>query len=63
MYNTRVRGILIKGNKSYDQVTREILTPIYAPSAPTWWKIAAFVATVALLLGVWLFHRQVNRYF
>ena len=60
MYNTRVRGVLIKGNKSYDQVTHEVLTPIYAPKAPTWWKISAFVATVALLLGVWAIYVTIS---
>ena len=59
MYNTRVRGVLIKGNKSYSDITHEILKPMN-DKAPLWWWIAAFVATGALFWGVWGFYNTIS---
>jgi molybdopterin-containing oxidoreductase family membrane subunit len=55
MYNTRVRGVLIKGNKSYGDITREVLRPM-DEKTPLWWWVAAFIATGALFWGVWGFY-------
>ncbi len=59
MYNTRVRGVLIKGNKSYSDITHEILKPMN-DKAPLWWWVAAFVATGALFWGVWGFYNTIS---
>ena len=59
MYNTRVRGVLIKGNKSYGDITREVLRPMDAKT-PLWWWVAAFIATGALFWGVWGFYITIS---
>ena len=52
MYNTKVRGILIQGNKTYADVTRDVLKPL-DDKVPLWWWITSFLATGALFWGVW----------
>lgn len=59
MYNTRVRGVLIKGNKSYGDITREVLRPM-DEKTPLWWWVAAFIATGALFWGVWGFYVTIS---
>jgi len=59
MYNTRVRGVLIKGNKSYGDITREVLRPM-DEKTPLWWWVAAFIATGALFWGVWGFYHTIS---
>lgn len=49
MYNTAVRGKLIDGDKSLDQISQEILAPIHAKT-PMWWY-GAFV--ISLILFIW----------
>ena len=49
MYNTAVRGKLIDGDKSLNQISEEILAPIH-DNTPLWWY-AAF--TVSMLLFTW----------
>ncbi len=43
MYNSEVRGRLIEGDKSYSQISREIIAPIHAKT-PLWWYAALFVS-------------------
>ena len=52
MYNSKVRGVLIKGNKTYGQITNEILAP-QERKAPNWWFIAMFISTLAMAMGLW----------
>ncbi len=59
MYNTRVRGILIQGNKSYSDVSRDIIRPM-DEKTPMWWWITAFLATGALFWGVWGFYNTIS---
>lgn len=59
MYNTRVRGVLIKGNKSYSDITHEILKPMN-DKTPLWWWVAAFFATGALFWGIWGFYNTIT---
>ena len=59
MYNTRVRGVLIKGNKSYSDITREVLKPMN-DKTPLWWWVTAFLATGALFWGVWGFYTTIS---
>ncbi len=58
MYNIKVRGVLIEGNKSYHDITRDITTPILS-KAPTWWRIAAFIAGSMLVWGMWGFYNTI----
>jgi Ni/Fe-hydrogenase subunit HybB-like protein len=53
MYKAEVRGELIKGNKSYGQITREVLRPFEADRPPIWWYIGMFIGLVMVLLGAW----------
>jgi len=52
MYQTDVRGILIKGNKTYNQVTEDVLRPLEART-PRWWLISMFIASLALAWGIY----------
>ncbi len=52
MYNKDVRGILIKGNKSYGDITSEVLAS-QEKRAPLWWYFAMFVGSVMFLAGIW----------
>ncbi len=52
MYNKEVRGILIKGNKSYGDITSEVLAS-QEKKAPLWWYFAMFVGSVMFLAGIW----------
>ncbi len=53
MYKTSVRGILIKGNKSYGQITSEVLRPFEAKSPPIWWYISSFISIMMIIFGAW----------
>ncbi|MFN8257239.1 MAG: NrfD/PsrC family molybdoenzyme membrane anchor subunit [Bacteroidales bacterium] len=52
MYDSRVRGILIEGNKTYHQITEDISTPVEKKPAK-WWYMAVTVASLLLLGGVY----------
>lgn len=52
MYNKKVRGILVEGNKSYGDITNDITAPLYAKT-PLWWYIAVSISSAAILLGVY----------
>jgi Ni/Fe-hydrogenase subunit HybB-like protein len=60
MYNVKVRGELIKGNKNYAQITREVLAPFEADSPPKWWYIAVFIGTVMVIFGVWSIYMLIS---
>jgi Ni/Fe-hydrogenase subunit HybB-like protein len=53
MYNIDVRGVLIKGNKNYGQITREILKPFEADRPPKWWYAGLFIAFCMIAVGLW----------
>ncbi|MBN1339897.1 MAG: polysulfide reductase NrfD [Bacteroidales bacterium] len=59
MYNTKVRGVLIEGNKTYGQITNDILSP-QERSIPLWWYIALSVFFGALLFGLWAIYTTVT---
>ncbi|MBE0663582.1 MAG: polysulfide reductase NrfD [Bacteroidales bacterium] len=52
MIRSHFKGVLITGNKSYADVTREITAPIESKPAK-WWYAAMTLATLALLFGAW----------
>jgi len=57
MYNKEVRGVLIQGNKTYGQITSDVLAP-QERKAPTWWFIAMFVSSVmAVIIPLWKLKR------
>ena len=51
MYNTKVRGELIAGNKTFRDITTDILRPIES-AAPTWWYVAMVLSSLAVVWGV-----------
>ncbi len=53
MYKTSFRGVLIKGNKNYQQVTSEILRPTEARNTPRWWYIAFIIGLGMVGIGAW----------
>ena len=59
MYTTGVRGILIKGNKSFSDVSRDIIKPM-DDRTPLWWWISAFIASALLIWGVWGFYNTIT---
>lgn len=52
MYNTKIRGVLVEGNKSYKDITKDIVAPI-EQKPPRWWYPALGVSILALLYGCW----------
>jgi len=59
MYNTKVRGILIQGNKSYSDVSRDIIRPM-DDKTPMWWWVTVFLATGLLFWGAWGFYNTIT---
>jgi molybdopterin-containing oxidoreductase family membrane subunit len=52
MYNTKVRGVLVEGNKSLGQISQDILAPLdKKPRA--WWMITMFLGIIATGFGLW----------
>jgi len=60
MYKAEVRGELINGNKTYKQITHEILRPFEADSPPRWWYIGIFISVVMILIGLWSMYMLVT---
>jgi Ni/Fe-hydrogenase subunit HybB-like protein len=60
MYKTDVRGVLIKGNKNYGQITREVLKPFEAASPPRWWYICVFISVIMIAVGLWSIYNLVS---
>lgn len=52
MYNTNVRGVLIEGNKTFGQITQDIIKPI-EQKTPRWWFIAMIFSTIFMLIGLY----------
>lgn len=52
MYKTEVRGPLVLGDKKLSNITSDIIAPINK-KAPTWWKVAFVIGTLALAMGLW----------
>jgi molybdopterin-containing oxidoreductase family membrane subunit len=53
MYKTEVRGVLIKGDKNYGQITNEILKPFEADRPPKWWYAGLLIAFIMIAVGLW----------
>ena len=51
MYDRKVRGDLIIGNKTMEDITSDVLRPIES-AAPKWWYLAMTLSTLAVLWGL-----------
>lgn len=56
MIRSHFKGVLVEGNKSYADVTREIAAPTETKPAK-WWYAAMTLATLALLIGGWALYQ------
>jgi molybdopterin-containing oxidoreductase family membrane subunit len=52
MYNSAVRGKLIDGDKSFGQISKEIIAPIHAKT-PMWWYAAMLVSLGMFGFGIY----------
>jgi Ni/Fe-hydrogenase subunit HybB-like protein len=60
MYNRKVRGPLIEGNKSLGQITKEIASPMEVQPG-LWWYIAFFLSSVAAVFGAYAIYITVYK--
>jgi molybdopterin-containing oxidoreductase family membrane subunit len=59
MYDRKVRGDLIAGNKSMQDVTSDVLRPIEA-ATPKWWFVAMVLSNMAVLWGLYSMYLTVR---
>ena len=59
MYDANIRGPLIKGNKTYHQITEDICRPLET-SPNYWWYIAFVLSLTALSIGTWALYITFN---
>jgi molybdopterin-containing oxidoreductase family membrane subunit len=50
MYNRKIRGPLIEGNKTLGQITEEVINPLDLPPG-LWWSVAFAIASAAAIFG------------
>ena len=60
MYNKKVRGSLIEGNKTLGQVSTDILAPVETTPG-LWWSISFTIASLALLYGIYAIYITVSK--
>jgi Ni/Fe-hydrogenase subunit HybB-like protein len=60
MYNRKIRGPLIEGNKSLGQITKEIASPMEVQPG-LWWYIAFFLSSVAAVFGAYAIYITVSK--
>ena len=60
MYNKKIRGPLIEGNKTLGQITKEVITPMDT-SPGIWWLIAFGISSVAALFGFYAIYITVYK--
>ena len=58
-YESQTRPPLVEGNKTYHQVTEDIIRPIEAPPSRLWW-IGFLISVGLLLFGVYSVYREVT---
>ena len=60
MYNRKIRGPLIEGNKTPGQISRDIIKPL--ETAPgLWWVIAFAISSAATLFGAYAIYVTVYK--
>jgi Ni/Fe-hydrogenase subunit HybB-like protein len=60
MYDRKIRGPLIEGNKTAGQITKEIASPMEMPPG-VWWYIAFFISSAAALFGFYAIYQTVYK--
>ena len=60
MYNRKIRGPLIEGNKSIDQITREVASPMETGPG-IWWYIAFLISSAAAVFGFYAIYVTVYK--
>ncbi len=60
MYNRKIRGPLVEGNKSLSQITKEVVTPMEA-RPEIWWSVAFGISSLATLYGFYAIYITVSR--
>ncbi len=60
MYNRKIRGPLIEGNKTAGQITKEIVSPMEMPPG-VWWYIAFIISSAAALFGFYAIYQTVYK--
>ena len=60
MYNRKVRGPLIEGNKTIGQISKDIINPLDV-SPGLWWYIAFGISTLAALFGGYAIYITVSK--
>lgn len=60
MYNRKVRGPLIEGDKNLGKITSDVLDPIETRPG-TWWLIAFALSSAALLFGAYALYVTVSK--
>ncbi len=60
MYNRSIRGPLVEGNKTYGQISSDIMAPIDARPG-MWWYLTMAIASVAALFGFYAIYITVSK--
>jgi molybdopterin-containing oxidoreductase family membrane subunit len=60
MYNRKIRGPLIEGNKTPGQITSDVISPMEA-RAGKWWFIAFGISSLAAIFGFYAIYITVTR--
>jgi Ni/Fe-hydrogenase subunit HybB-like protein len=60
MYNRKIRGPLIEGNKSLGQITKEIASPLEVRPG-LWWYIAFLISSAAAIFGFYAIYITVYK--
>ena len=60
MYNSKIRGPLVEGNKSLGQITREVVSPLET-SPGIWWSVALGLSSLATIYGIYAIYMTVYK--
>jgi len=60
MYNRKIRGPLIEGNRTLGQITADVIAPMEA-SPGTWWFIAFGISSLAAIFGFYAIYITVTK--
>jgi molybdopterin-containing oxidoreductase family membrane subunit len=60
MYNRNVRGPLVEGNKTYGQISSDIIAPIDGKPG-IWWYVAMVIANIAAVIGFYSIYITVTK--
>jgi len=60
MYNRKIRGPLVEGNKTLSQISKEILNPMETTPG-LWWYIAFGISSIAALFGFYAIYITVSK--